>query len=234
MKPALSVALLGCSLLLACQTPTASLSQPATAAAISTDRAVIPAGVAYAIIPEASELRLLVYRAGPLARLGHNHVIRSNDLQGDIVVAEDLRQSQFRLRIPVAAFRVDEPQARQEEGQEFAILPDDEAIAGTTRNMLGERVLDAGRYPEIRIESLALSGPDWGLDATLHITLHGVSRIQTIPVAIEREGKTLHATALFTIRQREFGITPLSVLGGGLSVDDAVRVRLRLVARQQD
>ena len=136
------------------------------------------------------------------------------------------------LVLPVADFRVDDESSRLEEGEEFAKLPDAEAIAGTTRNMLGEKVLDAARYPNIEIESLALDGPDWGPDIAVRIKLHGVEREMTVPTAIERNGEQLVVTALFSVNQSDFGITPLSGLGGAVQVANTLRVRMRLVARK--
>ena len=112
------------------------------------------------------------------------------------------------------------------------MLPDDEAIAGTTKNMLGEKVLDAVSFPQIEIGSLALSGPAWGPDITVRIKLHGVEREITVPTAIDNSGEQLVATAFFSVYQSDFGITPLSVLGGAIQVANTVRVRMRLVAKR--
>lgn len=132
--------------------------------------------------------------------------------------------------MPVADFKVDTEASRAEEGEEFSVLPDDEAIAGSTKSMLGEKVLDAAHFPKIEIGSLALSGPAWGPDITVRIKLHGVEREITVATAIDNSGEQLVATAFFSVNQSDFGITPLSILGGAIQVADTVRVRLRLVA----
>ena len=106
----------------------------------------------------------------------------------------------------------------------------DEAIAGTARNMLGEKVLDAARFPTIEIGSVALNGPARGMDVTARIRLHGVEREIVVPTAVENSGNTLVMTAFCSINQTDFGITPMSVLGGGLQVADTVKVQMRLVA----
>ena len=51
-----------------------------------------------------SEVRLLVYRAGPLARLGHNHVMVNRALHGDVTLERNLPDSTFELIAPVSAF----------------------------------------------------------------------------------------------------------------------------------
>ncbi|MBK7423395.1 MAG: YceI family protein [Propionivibrio sp.] len=190
--------------------------------------------VRYEILPDLSDIRFLVYRAGPLARFGHNHVVQAKNIRGEIYLAPDIHQSSFFIEIPVKDFQVDAENARLDEGEVFFPLPDEDAIAGTTRNMLGEKVLDAARYPKIEIKSLALTGPAWGMDITMRIKMHGVEREIVVPSAVESSNGKLVVTAFFSINQTDFGITPMSVLGGGLQVQDAIKVRMRIVAGKGD
>lgn len=205
---------------------------PVAPAASETSPAPAPAPVAATHVIDAaqSDVRFLVFRAGTLARLGHNHVVRAAAIDGQIVLADELRLSSFVLRLPVAGFRVDEPALRAEEGEAFASVVSAEAAAGTRNNMLGEAVLDAGRHPQVEIRSLSISGPAWAPDVTLAIRLRGVEHRQTVPVALDRQPGRLVATAVFEVRQSDFGIVPFSVLGGALQVADTLRVRMRLVA----
>ncbi len=91
----------------------------------------IPAPGYYHVDSSHSELRLLVYRAGALANLGHNHVIVNRSLNGSIDVAPQWGGSSFSLSVPVAAFVIDDSQARSEEGEDFAAEVSDGAKAGT-------------------------------------------------------------------------------------------------------
>ncbi len=223
---------LGLALLAGCQT------QPGTPpAALPTSR-VLPDesppadAVRYAIVPELTDVRFLVFRAGPLARLGHNHVIEARNVRGEILLAPDIHRSRFFMQIPVRDFQVDGAASRLAEGAEFLVQPDEEAIAGTTRNMLGDKVLDAANYPAIEIRSVALNGPDWGLDASVRIGMHGVEREIVVPLAVEHGRDELVVTAIFSVKPSDFGILPLRVLGGALQVDDTVKVRMRVVARK--
>jgi polyisoprenoid-binding protein YceI len=190
--------------------------------------------VRYEILPDLSDIRFLVFRAGPLARLGHNHVVQAKNIRGEIYLAPDIHLSSFFIEIPVKDFQVDVAEARLDEGEAFISQPDEDAIAGTTRNMLGERVLDAARYPKIEIRSLALTGPAWGMDITMRIKMHDVEREIVVPTAVENSSDKLVVTAFFSINQTDFGITPMSVLGGGLQVQDAIKVRIRIVAEKDD
>jgi YceI-like protein len=216
----------------ACQTPSGSPPP-----AVPTEPALPTAPPAakathYSIRAELSDVRFLVYRAGSLTKLSHSHVVQPKTITGDIYLATDFHRSTFSLVIPVADFKVDGAEARSVEGDEFAILPDADAIASTTRNMLGKDVLDAANHPRIDIRSVRLVGPAWAPDVTLRIKLRGVEHDLTVPVAIDHREDQIAVTAVFNINQTDFGITPLSVLGGALQVANTVRVRMRIVAKK--
>ena len=227
----LATLLCGAALLCGCQTAPTTVGTVAPAAAPLPELPV--AGAAhYRIDAARSDVRFLAYRAGPLASFGHNHVIQAKELGGDVYVAKDLDASGFSLVLKVAGFVVDAPEARAVEGPDFAKQPAAADIEGTRKNMLGPGLLDAGHYPEVRIRSVKFLGPDWGLDATVRIELHGVARDLTVPIAVARDGTTLAVTGAFDLKQSDFGLKPFSILGGGLQVADALRVRFHLVAQQ--
>ena len=193
----------------------------------------IPAGAPhYRVDPQASEIRLLVYRDGPLARFGHSHVVVGR-VHGEIRAGDAAAASGFRLEIPVDSIAVDPPAARAEEGDEFAAQVSEPARRDTRENMLGADVLDAARHPLLRVESIALVGPQWGPTVTARVTLRGVTRDLRFAAAVLRQDDTLVVVAGFRIRQSEFGIEPISALNGGLRVRDALDIRVRLVARRE-
>lgn len=194
---------------------------------------VIAGSTHYRINSDLSDVRFLVYRSGPLARFGHNHVIRAGTVTGDVYLNPDFDRSGFDLRLPVADFRVDEPHSRRPEGPKFATQPSPADIAGTRRNMLGAAILDAGHYPVIRVRSVHLSGSRTKPEITFRVELRGVQRDLTAPVAIRRGDGRLTATGHFQIKQTSFGITPYSILGGGLTVRNEVTVRFRIVAERR-
>ncbi|MEX2523640.1 MAG: YceI family protein [Gammaproteobacteria bacterium] len=182
----------------------------------------------YRIDRDNSELRILVFRGGPLAEFGHNHVIVAENISGDVYLPPEFHHSGFRLRIPVSGFSVDPPSARKEEGGVFAKELSGQARDATAENMLGPDVLDAENHPVIQIRSVAISGPDWGPDITVRITLRGISRDITVPVAVERNEDRLRITGTMELKQTDFGITPFSAMGGGLRVQDRLKIRFRI------
>lgn len=187
----------------------------------------------YRIDNAASQIQVLVYRAGPLASIGHNHVIRAGEISGDIYLAEPFSNSGFALRLPLRELQVDPARLRTQEGSDFASQPSAQAKAGTREHMLGPDCLDVAHYPELRIRSTQITGPEWQPDITLQISLHGQTRELTVPVAVIREGDRLTAIGQFSLRQSEFGITPYRALGGGLRVQDELRLRFKLVGQRQ-
>jgi len=187
----------------------------------------------FLVDPEASEIRLLVYRAGPLARFGHNHTI-TGPVRGEIRAGESVADSGFRLEIPVDSFIVDATAARAEEGEEFAAEVSEQARQATRNNMLGKDVLDSASLPLIKVNSVALFGPRWNPTVLAQATLHGTTRDLRFPAAVVQQGDLLTVIASFRVRQSDFDLTPFAALGGGLQVRDVIDIRLRLVARRAD
>lgn len=212
-------------LLAACQTvPPVELAQSAPTASVS------PSGKRYIVDSQASEIRLLVYRDGPMARFGHNHVLQGQ-VRGEIRVSESAAASGFVIEIPVLSLQVDAPVARSEEGAEFAAPVSDQARQGTRDNLLGPDVLDAARHPLIRIESGALLGPRWNPGVSARITLCGTSTPINFSAAVLEQQGAITVIANFQLRQSDLGMTPFSVLGGAIRVQDRIDIRVRLLAR---
>src|SRR5438046_1429627 len=111
--------------------PRPPVPQVQSAAALTS----LPAPGDYKIDSGISELRLLVYRAGPLSNLGHNHVMVNRELTGIVQIGDSISASSFSLRVPVDGFVVDESHARQEEGGDFQGDIPREAKEGTRHNM---------------------------------------------------------------------------------------------------
>lgn len=215
------------ALLIACQ-PRAPESLPDSSALPSLQPA--KDAVHYTVQPGQSWVRILVYRDGRLAALGHNHVIHSTALSGELYVTRDPARSILELRLPVASLSVDDPAQRRAAGEDFAAVPDAEAIAGTRRNMLGEGQLEASAWPEILLRSAMVDG-DWSeLQLHMDVQLRGALRRITVPAGVTRAGGQLVATGDFAVTQSELGLTPFSVMLGALQVRDTLEIGYRIVA----
>jgi polyisoprenoid-binding protein YceI len=182
------------------------------------------------IDPRRSSVTIIVRRAGPLARLGHDHVITSAAECGTVWAGDTPAASAFRLQLPVDSFEVDLAAARAGAGAEFAAPVPDEARAGTRRNMLRPEVLDAAAFPVITLRSVAASG-DWSQPVLrLAVELRGVTREHELPVQVERDSLGLVVHGELRLNQSDYGITPFAVAGGAIQVADALEIRFVIAA----
>ena len=182
----------------------------------------------FAVDKANSEATILVRREGALARLGHDHAIVARPLEGFVLMAGEASQSRADLRFYAGDLQVDPPQARQALNLDTQPTPED--IQGTRENMLG-KVLDADNWPEIRIALHYPEQADQQSPLQASISLHGVTKSQPVPVEILQSADGLRASGKLTIRQSDFGIEPLSALGGGLRVSDELQIDFLILAR---
>lgn len=179
----------------------------------------------YRIEPERSLVAIDVRRGGPLARLGHDHVVSSRGVQGYVTLG--LRRAD--LYVALDRLAVDDPALRKAAG--FDTQPSTADIEGTRANML-ERVLQVERHPRLLVQvrqgAGGTGGAKAGDDMEIAITLHGVTRKQQIPVQLEVDRDSITARGAFSVLQSDFGITPFSILGGAIAVQDRLAVRFEL------
>jgi YceI-like domain len=194
-------------------------------------------GRPYDIVPAESLLTILVFRAGPLAKAGHNHVIASHDLRGAVYIPAEVLRTTFELHVPVAGFTVDEPALRANENRPDDFPPDvpDQAKEGTRRNMLSEALLDAAHYPEIVLRSEPLERSRGGsanqVLAHVQVTIRDQQHSIAVPVHYELQGDEVIVSGESPLKQTDLGLAPFSALLGALQVQDEMQVKFRIVAR---
>ena len=71
-------------------------------------------GTVYVVKSDESRLEIRTGRTGPLMRLGHNHVITSNRLEGFVFVADDRSQSRADMSVAVESFVMRHERPREE------------------------------------------------------------------------------------------------------------------------
>jgi polyisoprenoid-binding protein YceI len=179
----------------------------------------------FAIDPHQSQAVIHVYRAGQLARLGHDHVVAARDIHGYVLVPGDIAAARADLYVVLDSLSVDEPALRAEAGLDTT--PSAADIERTRRNML-DKTLEAQHYPTARLHLTRPQGdlPSPVLQAA--ITLHGVTR--TVPVLVQMEvmEHNLRVRGRFALYQTDFGMIPYSLLGGALAVQDQVDISFEL------
>lgn len=186
----------------------------------------------YAIDAERSTITLRVYRDGPLARFGHNHVIAVTQLQGSVFREADILQSDVELSFPVAGMIVDSPDDRAKAGADFPGVLPAEAVAGTRQHMLGPQLLAAEQYSHIALHTVAVSGQWPELQLLVEINLRKFTSQLVLPVHMTELENILIADGTTKLSQVQMGLQPYSVLGGGLRVSDNIDVQFHIVAAQ--
>jgi polyisoprenoid-binding protein YceI len=106
----------------------------------------------------------------------------------------------------------------------------DDARDGTRTNMLGERVLDAARFPVIRLAGETLSAADGARSVALAVTVRDTTREVRVPVTIVPGERPVMRGEL-PLTHADLGLTPFSVMGGMLAVRDDLLVRFRVGVR---
>jgi polyisoprenoid-binding protein YceI len=184
-------------------------------------------------VAEESLLRILVYRGGAMARLGHNHVIASRHLEGEVFLAADATGTRFDIRVPVNELTIDEPAMREAAGADFPPGVPQSARDGTRNNLLSGALLDGPNYPHIRLRATDVAqGADGGYDVGVEITLKDQAHQVRVPVALRRADGALTANGEFTLRQSQLGLKPFSVAMGTLVVLDEMTIRFQITARE--
>jgi hypothetical protein len=184
----------------------------------------------YRIDGARSQVLILVYRAGALATLGHNHAIAVAALTGELSLASSVAASGLVCQFPVAALRVDLPADRAAAGPPFEGVLDQASIDGTRSHMLGEQQLDAARFPVVELRSLAVHADTDGVSARVRITVRAHTAQSVLHARLEVEDGRVVLQGEFDLSQTELGLTPYSIALGALRVADGLHVRYRLVA----
>jgi polyisoprenoid-binding protein YceI len=204
--------------------------------------AVLAAGVAsaqqggerYVVDGAQSDLHWLVYKAGALARFGHNHTVAVGDLSGNVTVnRDDLAKSQLELQFSVAKLVVDDSKLRSTLGEEFSSVPKEDDIAGTKRNMLSDRVLDGEKYPQIRITGLGPMTAGGVQELAVKVEMLGRVIDLEVPTAVTIDGDQLRATGEFELNHSDLGMQPFSALAGALQVGEKMSFTYDVTARRE-
>ena len=233
------VGLIACSLQWSCTSVTPSAPAPAVADGVVQSPPSLAAqyaqlgsagGRVMRLQPEASQVRIHVFRAGRSANLGHNHVLSAPQFEGSVYWPEQgLAGARFELVFRLDQLVFDVAEQRAGLGLAFAAVLSDAAIAATREHMLGSDNMQADQFPLVRIRSLEISGEAPKFSALVAIALHGQTRELRLPLTVSGLPQRVSASGSLVLRQSDFGVRPYSVLGGLLAVQDDVVVEFTLL-----
>lgn len=100
-------------------------------------------------------------------------------------------------------------------------------------------VLESAKYPEIVFKSTGVSSNQlsegrYQVNVSGDLSLHGLTRSLTVPAQLAILGDEFRASGEVSLSQTNFGIQPVSVAGGTLTLKDELKFSFNILARKQD
>ncbi len=161
------------------------------------------------IDPMQSSVTVRVFKSGVFSAFGHNHEIAA-PVSGRI----NEEKKSVEISVQASELKVLDPDRPQKERMEVQ------------ETMLGPQVLDVQKFPTIQFRSRSVESGSWDkFTVRGDLTLHGQTRPVRVDVVRAEEGKY---TATATLKQTDFGITPVAVAGGTVKVKDEVKLEFTI------
>jgi hypothetical protein len=161
-----------------------------------------------------SEITVRVFKSGLFSFMAHNHVIVAKGLEG---MAETGARPSVSFRIPADQLKVIDTELSAKDRAEVQ------------ETMEGEKVLNIHEFPVISFQSRACTWKDEDrLLISGDLTLHG--RTRDISFTVRKTADRYHGKT--TLRQSDFGIKPIKIAAGAVSVKDEIEIEfdVRLTA----
>ena len=180
----------------------------------------------YTIEAGVSRFTLRVTAGGLLSAIGHNPRFAVRDFTGAVEFDPDaVASSSLRMAIKAAALQLQDDVSEKDRREIMRATMED--------------VLEASKYPEIRYtcdDVRARDGSKSPLELQLNgqLTLHGVTRPESIIARIVVMGDRLRANGEFAIRQTDYGIRLVAVGGKMLQVKNELKGSFDIVTRRRD
>lgn len=197
-------------------------------AAVVLAGAAAPAPTAFDVDPARSRVVIEVGKAGALSFIaGHSHTVEA-PIRGTLSIDPERPEG------AIAALEI--------RTADLEVRPDGEPpedVPQVQATMTSERVLDVRRDPTMTFQSRGVrvdrrNGAILELTVKGDLTLHGVTRAIEVPVHLEVGPGTVTARGTFSIKQTDYGITPVSAAGGTVRVKDELRVGFEIEGRRPD
>jgi len=158
-----------------------------------------------------SAVTIHVFKTGLFSGFAHNHVVLA-PVGGASMDPEGLKAE---VSFAVKDMRVLDPDVSAKDRAEIQ------------STMLGPKVLDAAKYPEIRFKSSRIeqTAPEhYKVTGTLE--LHGASK----QLSFEVTGAPEHYHGATKLKQSDFRIKPISLFGGSVKVKDELELEFDIYA----
>ena len=171
-------------------------------------------GQVHAIDSRNSKLIVHAYKSGLFSGFADNHEIEAPIAEGNI------DESALRVSFVIESRRLKvlDPQLSPDKRRQVQ------------ERMLGPDVLDSERFPKIEFQSTRVEQAAQGsMLVTGQLSLHGAVR----PISIRVSSNNGHFQGTSSLKQREFGITPVSIAGGTVKVKDELKIDFDILTDTQ-
>jgi polyisoprenoid-binding protein YceI len=190
---------------------------------LSTSRT--PQAIRYLIDARKSTFTVRAFATGLLSALGHSPTIAITDFEGEVSLNPDaIEQSSLRMVIHSASLTVVDD-IREKDRKEI------------NRTMHHE-VLEDDSFSEIvyecsRVSASRIAEGQYLASLNGELTLHGVTRDQSVSARVWLSGDMLRATGDFSVRQSDYEIRPVSAVGGTIKLKDELKLTFDISARKK-
>lgn len=156
-----------------------------------------------------SKITVYAYKSGLFSFAAHDHLIEVPIARG----ALDEQAKTIEFTVKTGSLQVLDPDDSEKNRKEIHAT------------MLGPKLLEADKFPEITFRSTSVKQIDANTAAVEGVlTIHGVSR--PVALTVKRDGKFYVGSA--KMKQTDYGLTPVIVAGGAVKVKDEIKVDFRV------
>lgn len=202
------------------------LTLTAIASTRSISSSAPPTTVRYVLDNQKGKFIAHAFAGGLLWFKGHDHYLAARDFSGEVELTHDTI-TPASLRLVVKAGSMEETGTVFTEEQKKIINKEVHDI-----------VLNPDQYPEIVFQSTAVTAKasaagQYDVKIVGNLTLHGVTRQETIPVRLSLSDHDLQAVGEFSIDRGDYKVKATSVAHGLVRVKDKVRFEFDIVGHRQ-
>ena len=183
-------------------------------------------GVHYVTDTRASQFTVQVFSGGLLSAFGHNPTIAICDFSGEATVDPDaVDRSSLKVTIKAESLAVKDDISDKDRRE--------------IERTMQQEILETDRFPEILYECSNVASAKSGegqYSVTLNgdLTLHGVTRSQSVAARVALNGDSLRAFGTFTVRQTDYDLKARLRCRGRLKVKDELKCSFNIVARKKE
>jgi polyisoprenoid-binding protein YceI len=181
--------------------------------------------VRYIIEHRGSTFTVKAFATGLLSMFGHSPTIAIPGFKGEASLNPDaLEQSSLRMGIQSSSLTVTDDISNKDRDE--------------INRAMHEDVLESNSFPDIVFECSRVSASKTGeglywVALNGELTLHGVTRNQSVLARVSVNGQSLRATGEFSVRMSDYEIRPVSAVGGTVRLKDELKLSFAINARQQ-